>query len=106
MSLNAQPAREDDESREIWERHVVIDGKLVRILSSRLDDRYVCTIDDLATGELIARASGHVRAEVEISCIARASDRLARAKCSRDTLRELRASVLRLDAVLPSRRDD
>jgi hypothetical protein len=55
-------------------------GWPVGIVSYRLDERFVCEIDNVSPGARVARAEGATREEAERAAIAAAERRLARTR--------------------------
>jgi hypothetical protein len=53
-------------------------GWPVGIVSYRLNDRFICEIDNVSPGARVARAEGATREEAERAAIATAERRLAR----------------------------
>jgi hypothetical protein len=52
-------------AEEYTERHDVIDGWKVHIVTYRIGDRYYCAIDNVDPGARFAHAEGATREEVE-----------------------------------------
>ncbi len=55
-------------------------GWPVGIVSYKLDERFVCEIDNVSPGARVARAEGATRDEAERAAIAAAEHRLARTR--------------------------
>ncbi|MEN8374725.1 MAG: hypothetical protein ABFS34_04695 [Gemmatimonadota bacterium] len=63
---------------EDWaERRLELAGWSVRVVSYRLGDTYLCTVDNVDPGARVARGRGSTREEAEGVAIDRAETRLA-----------------------------
>ncbi|HKQ71796.1 MAG TPA: hypothetical protein VJT73_20775 [Polyangiaceae bacterium] len=74
-----------------------VDGRVVGVASYPLGRKFVCTVDNIHPGTVVARADGATRFDAERSALALAEARLARARHLQETLRELRSCVASLD---------
>jgi hypothetical protein len=82
---------------ELERRQLELDDRVVGIVSSRRGDKYVCRVDNVKPGKVIARGEGLTRDEAEQAALALARKRVARSKQLHDTLTELHSSVASLD---------
>jgi hypothetical protein len=87
------PVPEDD----VEQRQEKLHGHQVGIVSFRSGDKFVCRVDNVDPGTIIARGEGRTRAEAERSALSLLEQRLARSKQLQDTLTELHSRVASLD---------
>jgi len=88
-----------DEQREeeVEQRLEQIDEHQVGVVSFRAADKFVCRVDNIDPGTVIARGEGRTRIEAERAALAVATQRFARSKHLQDTLTELHTRVASLD---------
>jgi len=87
----------DQHEEEVEQRLEKLDSQQVGVVSFRAADKFVCRVDNIDPGTIIARGEGRTRGEAENAALAVAKQRFARSKHLRDTLTELRTSVESLD---------
>jgi hypothetical protein len=78
-----------------------LEGFPIGVTTYQLADRHVCLIDNVEPGATIANVSAATAEEAESEALARARTLLAGTARRRETLRNLREHVARLDEVLP-----
>ena len=78
-------------------RREELEGMPVGIVTFQLGDRFVCTVDNVSPGAVIARAVASSRDAAEQEAVHRAARQLAATARRRAALRELRDQVDRLD---------
>ena len=76
-------------------------GWPVGVTSFRLGEEWICHVDNVSPGAIIARGRGASREEAEQAALAIATKRLGSTRRMQETLEQLHASVASLDAVLP-----
>ena len=79
------------------ERTSKLEGTTVGVSSYPVGDEFVCRIDDITRGVLIARGSAQTRHKAEEEAVLSARFKLATRKRLGDTLIELRTRVAALD---------
>ena len=67
-------------AEDYTERHDVIDGWKVHIVTYRIGDRYCCTIDNVDPGARFARAEGSTREDVERTALEKARKHLGQTR--------------------------
>jgi hypothetical protein len=82
---------------EVEQRHERLDDRQVGVVSFRYGDKFVCRVDNINPGTVIARGEGRTRSEAERAALAIAKQRISRAKHLQDTLNELHTRVASLD---------
>lgn len=87
----------DMREEEIEQRQESLDERQVSVVSFRHGDKFVCRVDNIDPGTVIARSEGRTRGEAERTALALAKQRFARSKHLHDTLTELHTSVASLD---------
>jgi hypothetical protein len=87
-------------------RESVAEGWPIGVVSFKLGDRWICHVDNISPGAVIARADGSTREEAEEEAIALASRRLRTTRRLKTTLADLHDSVARLDAIAGRKPDD
>lgn len=97
MSEQARPA-------DYQKRDSELEGMPVGITTYRVGARWICTVDNVSPGAVIARALGSSRDQAEQEALATAASRMASTVRRREALRELREQVQRLDDILEGRR--
>src|SRR3954454_1188825 len=99
----------DQREEQVEQRLESVDNHQVGDVSFREADKFVCRVDNVDPGTIIARGEGRTRGEAEKAALAVAQKRFARSKHLRDTLTELHTSVESLDKRLseppPSAKD-
>ena len=83
------------ESYRRWED--VIDGWPVCLTAYTIGDRFLCKIDNVDPGAVIARGEGATPEEAEAEARSRAKARLATTQRMKESLKELRERVAVLD---------
>ena len=83
-----------------------LEGWPVGIVSFKLGERWICHVDNVSPGAIIARADGSTREDAVSSALAIARQRLQTTRRLKNTLADLRDSVARLEALRKSREDD
>ncbi len=79
------------------ERLSTLEGTPIGVVSYPVGDEFVCRVDDIRTGMLIARGSARTRSEAEQSTLVVARSRIATRRRLGETLTELRTRVAALD---------
>ena len=87
----------DQREEEVEQHQEKLDDHQVGVVSFRYGDKFVCRIDNVDPGAVIARGEGRTRGEAERTALALAKQRFARSKHLHDTLSELHTSVASLD---------
>jgi len=87
----------DQREEEVEQRLEKLDNHQVGVVSFRAADKFVCRVDNVYPGTIIARGEGRTRGEAERAALAVATQRFARTKQLQDTLSELHTSVASLD---------
>jgi hypothetical protein len=82
---------------EVEQRQHKLGDHLLGVVTFRSGDKYVCRIDNVDPGTVIARGEGRTRADAERVALSQVEQRLARSKQLRDTLTELHTRVASLD---------
>jgi hypothetical protein len=95
-----------DVGEKVSERRETIDGWPIRLITYRTGDRYVCKIDNIDPGTLVARGEGHSAEEAERAAITQAIARATNSKRLQSTLSELRLRVAELDKRLSDTSSD
>jgi hypothetical protein len=90
--------------KEHQHRSAEAEGWPIGITSYRLGDTWICHIDNVSPGAIIARGRGASRQEAEGAALEVASKRLRSTRRMQQTLQNLHASVAALDAKLPGKR--
>jgi hypothetical protein len=83
-----------------------LEGWPVGIVSFKLGERWICHVDNVSPGAIIARSDGPTREDAVSSALAIARQRLQTTRRLKNTLADLRDSVARLEALRKSRDDD
>jgi len=81
---------------EVEKRQEQLDDRQVGIVSFRSGDKFVCRVDNVDPGTVVARSEGRTRGEAEKAALALAKKRFARGKHMQDTLTELHKRVASL----------
>ena len=81
-------------------RKTSLSGFPAAITSYQLGKGFICTVDNVSPGAVIARATAPTREEAEQKAVADAQRRLSQTASRRDALKELRESVQRLESAL------
>jgi hypothetical protein len=85
-------------------RQAEAEGWPIGITSYKLGDSWICHVDNVSPGAVIARGRGTSRDEAEQAALAGASRWLRSTRRMHETLEDLHASVSSLHATLPSSR--
>jgi hypothetical protein len=85
------------QEEDVEQRQQKLHGYPVGVVSFRSGDKFVCRVDNVDPGAVIARGEGRTRAEAERAALSQLERRFARSKQLRDTLSELHTSVASLD---------
>ncbi len=87
----------DAREEEVEQRNEPLDERQVRVVSFRYGDKFVCRVDNVDPGTVVARGEGRTRGEAERAALLLARQRFARSKHLQDTLTELHTRVASLD---------
>jgi hypothetical protein len=87
----------DKREEEVEQRQEPLDGRQVGVVSFRYGDKFVCRVDNIDPGTVVARGEGRTRGEAERAALALAKQRFARSKHLQDTLTELHTRVASLN---------
>jgi hypothetical protein len=97
----SEPIRPTDYARRTSE----LAGLPVGITTYRLGDRWVCAVDNVSPGPVVARAVAGSKERAEEEALTTAGSRMSATTRRRDALRDLHEQVERLDDLIESRRN-
>ena len=86
-----------EEGLERQERRDTLDGWPIRLTTYRTGDRFICKIDNIDPGTLMARGEGRTRQDAERAAVTMAIARATNTKRMQATMSELRLRVAELD---------
>jgi hypothetical protein len=82
---------------DVEQRQQKLGDQLLGVVTVRSGDKFVCRIDNVDPGAVIARGEGRTRADAERAALLQVEQRFARSKQLHDTLTELHTRVASLD---------
>ena len=94
----------DLRAEEHEHREAEAEGWPIGITSYRLGESWICHIDNVSPGAIIARGRGDTRQEAVAAAMAIAERRLRTTRRMQQALDNLHTSVASLDAVLPEKK--
>jgi hypothetical protein len=83
-------------------RQAEAEGWPIGVTSYRLGSTWICHVDNVSPGAIVARGSGASRDEAENAALDVATRRLRATRRMQETLEEMRASVSSLEASVPT----